>query len=141
MSKKKKIFNGGIISNLDNVLSKLEVIEGEKEERNLHNFESVMDAQTDYEFRGEFVPGKDLLITDRQNNFHVADVLKRRRDGKPIKPIAWHRESGMWILTDADQDAVMSGYVCENCLEWQEIPSVRCNSVSGFSCGYEPPLL
>ena len=140
-ARKKNRGTGGLFSNIDRTMSELEIINAEREETNLAKYNEIMDAQTDYEFRGEFIGGKDLLITDRQNNMNLADVLDRRKKGLKVIPVAWHRPTGLWILTDADRDAVLSGYLCENCLEWQEVPNMKCNVLGrDFSCGYTRPL-
>jgi hypothetical protein len=112
---------------------------GETEEKNLEHFEKWDGQDHDYAFRGMFRPGKtDHIISDHQTHMGIGDVIKRKREGKPVIPVFYHMESGTWILSDSDQDAVMSGYICENCLEWQEIPNApTCNSVSGFSCGWK----
>ncbi len=129
-----------ISSNID--LAKKERQRIEREEKQEAIVEDVLAKQTDHEFRGVHKLGSDLVISKSQDKMNVSDVLRRKREGKPIVPIAYHVESDTWILSDADQDAIMSGYVCENCLEWQEVPhSVICKwERTGGSCGYQRPM-
>lgn len=128
-----------ITTNVDlRKLTPQQILAGEREERNLAAFEQAMD-QPDYQFQGLYAPGKQNLVSTTQVNWSLSDVIRRKHSGEKIIPVMYHKESGVWILADEDREAVLSGYVCENCLEWQDIPNHRvCNSVTGFSCGYSP---
>jgi hypothetical protein len=43
----------------------------------------------------------------------------------------------IWILNDDDAAAAQQGYLCPNCLSWQEsIIDINCKTPRGFGCTY-----
>lgn len=139
-----------LITNLDRKLSDKEKYEAEKEEWNTHVVDEAVRQSEGYSYLGGMNPrtgpdGKKLnVITNDQKNWKAEDARKRWQAGKAVKPIyTIHHDDGevTWVLTEADQEAVRLGYVCENCLEWQRVPNApKCESVRGFSCNYRKRL-
>ena len=73
-------------------------------------------------------------------SWDAADVRKRRDEGLPVKSVyTWEDEYGevRHLLTDSDREAVMQGYICENCLGWQKSNlTMECLTTKDFSCNY-----
>ena len=140
MSKRK--IRGGIVTNLDIKSSKEQLAQQGKDEWNTHVVDETINETEDYKYLGNFAPGRDNTITNTMDSWSLSDVLKRKAENRPIIPVWSYTNSEgevCWILTDEDELAVQSGYVCESCLCWQAVPSAaRCNYPNGNSCGYEP---
>ena len=137
MSKKKPL-TGGIISNLDKILSPRESSKIERDEKYTEILDRAINADPDYRFGGEL--GRNSAVAAVQEKWSASDIRARRDAGDKIIP-AFIRilpdGDYQWILTDADEEACRQGYVCPNCLEWQRFPNLpKCESLHGFSCGY-----
>lgn len=112
----------------------------EKEEWNTHVIAEAEKETQEYQYQGELNP-RQSVITRTQEQWATRDLMKRKHRGEPIIPVFHFTdpETGdtQWVLTDEDAMAVMQGYVCENCLEWQRIPnSPKCEWNNGGTCGY-----
>lgn len=134
---------GRIYSNLDVNLTDAERAKIEKEEYETFLVDQQIQNTEEYKHHGMLNP-RNATITKTQENWDAADVRKRRAEGKPVLPV-WtiETEDGnvVNILSDADREAVMQGYVCENCLGWQESNiDINCKTIRGFSCGYKRSL-
>lgn len=137
MSKKKK---QTLYTNADSTVTDQERYERERDERNTEIVQRQIDKAEGYQFHGELNP-KAITVTEDQINWDAEDVRRRRAEGKPVLPVyTWEDPATgeiMHLLTDADQEAVIQGYICENCLGWQKSPlSLKCETVNDFTCNY-----
>lgn len=128
-----------LISNLDNKLSDAERIKLEREERHTEIVDSHIANSEDYRSQG-FLNPRHATVSKKMDTWGADDVRKRRAAGKPVLPaFIVEQPDGevTYILTEADGEAVSQGYICENCLGWQESNlSLECKTTRGFSCGY-----
>lgn len=138
-------FRGGILTNVGARLTPQQLAELEKEARNVETMEKALASEDgEYGFRGKVKHGGQSVVSGFQDGLQtLADVVKRKHEGKPVVPVYYDDMQDAWVLTEEDRLAVMSGYLCENCLEWQEVPnSPVCKSIKGgYSCGHRPERL
>ena len=128
-----------IYSNIDINLSDSDRDRAENEENTSFLLDDKIKKSQGYKNHG-FLNPRHATVTKDQDNWDAGDVRARRASGKPVLPaFIMEQDDGEvgFILTEADREAVMQGYVCENCLSWQEsILDLKCNSPQGFSCGH-----
>lgn len=133
MSKKK------IYSNIDIDLTDAERYKTERDEYNTHLVDEQIKNTDDYKSHG-FLNARNATVTKTQEEWDAKDVRERRAAGKPVLPVwVMETETGdiVYILSDADREAVQHGYICENCLGWQKDNlTLKCETLKGFSCNY-----
>lgn len=87
----------------------------------------------------------NATIHREQLDYDAGSVRERRNANQPVIPV-WYlpdEDTGevTWILNTADAEACREGYICPQCLTWQESQlDIKCKSLNGFSCGYEKGL-
>jgi hypothetical protein len=137
-----------LISNVDNKLTdaerkELEFLDDLEGQIDDHMEREVAKGETSsgYQFLGAFDPNNPVVTEGHANN-SVFDIRRRRDENIPVKPVwVWHDPitgDPLWILNDEDAEAARQGYLCPNCLSWQESNiSLECKTPRGFSCGFE----
>lgn len=131
---------GNIFTNLDNQLSDAEWFTKEKEERNLHRWVNDIENAPRHLMRGQISPGDRILIDKEQESVSVSEVREMRNKNKPIIPAFYIEDAP--VLRPEEMKAVELGYACEHCLTWQKnIADLKCESLNGFSCGWERKMV
>jgi hypothetical protein len=138
---RKPLYTGGIATNIGITISDAVRTLGEREERNTEVFEKVYNEQDGKNiFQGMLHgrKGKTTNVTHFQMHAKAADILKMRDEGKPVIPLFYDEVEDRYVLPDSYRDAVLQGYICQHCLEWQGVPNAPyCNwmTVPGDGCG------
>lgn len=120
----------------------------EVEEWNQHVFDIALENNDSYQYQGTFAPSRHegmegtILVTHDQLNWKAQDVMSRKARNEPVIPIysfppdehGYQRH----LLTEGDAEADRLGYICSNCLQWQESAiTLECKwEHNGHTCGY-----
>ena len=132
---------GGVYSNVDVDLTDVERADIEKEIELTDHVAQQMDGHDSYQHTGLWQPGyNELRVTHTHLNQTPKDFRQRRLAGDPIIPVShYFDETGElhWVLNDVDAQGALEGYICLNCLNWQQSTiELKCNPSHGISCGY-----
>lgn len=66
----------------------------------------------------------------------VARVRARMENGNPPLMVSYDPETGIKIFAEEDKEAYEAGYICENCIQYQAVPSApKCNWLTNPSDG------
>lgn len=134
---------------VDAKLSHKELADAQKEEKEVSIIEDhISSYKSGYQHTGLITPQRmdngemAVTIPEEHLKWQPKDVRQRRAEGKKVIATGYMIDpnSGdtIWFLNDADGEAVRQGYICDNCLEWQESHiTIRCKSIHGRSCGHE----
>ena len=125
-----------------NIYDKLTPSERKKEEdiRDVADaIEDIEKKQDGYQYLGEYNP-RNPIVTNPHLNHTAKDFRAKRAKGEKIIPLNYLPDGKgdfVWLLNDADADAVQQGYACENCLEFQAAPNLpQCKWQNGGTCGH-----
>lgn len=69
----------------------------------------------------------------------IARVRARMNNGQPPLLLSYDPETGIKIFAEEDKAAFDAGYICENCIQYQAVPSApKCNWMNkpDDGCGY-----
>lgn len=128
-------------------MSPMEKAKIEKEEKATFIVDEAIAESEGYAHLGEISPRTDangvsnVTVTEDQIKYDARDVVARRNEGKPVVPVFYFTDPNTgethWVLTDEDGAAMEEGYICENCLGWQQdASSWECKTIHNFNCGY-----
>jgi len=137
--KRRKISEGGIITNVGSEITKAESAAIDKEidmtDELARAIEEKAKATGDrgYQCVGDWVPGTPLRVPRKHLEWTHKDVRRRRNAGQPMIPIAkakYPNGDWEWVLNSADNAAVKMGYACRFCLSWSEPTDGKCKVCS-----------
>lgn len=133
---------GGLFTNVD--LVDLRPDQREAAEEYERNVEATKEVFAESDGTNSFLGMRDTqaagmgTVSKRQLTMTYEDVMEQRRRGEKVIPVYYDPVADCWVLPDEYKVAWAAGYICQACLEWQEVPHSKvCRTLhGGFSCGH-----
>lgn len=131
----------GITSNVDINLTPEERKHEEYKDKLVAIHDEAIAETPNQQYLGDKAIGGTITLPEGNINYSLDDYRTRRNRGDRIIPaFSYFDDAGevVWVLNDVDGEACAQGYICENCLEWQESNlTTECKWMNGGTCGYK----
>ena len=132
-----------INTNADNKLTDAARKQHEKVEYNTHVVEEAVKETPAHQYVGEMSLNRTggVTVPEAHLKYTPDDFISRMNRGEKVTPVFHYFDNDgdiVWVLNDIDGEACRLGYLCENCLEWQESQlTMKCSwRHTPGSCGY-----